>query len=91
MAPLATYLILLCLGTMVHFNRGWRTADPDEDFFWLWSQPVRSKTELYARYSFIAFVITSLVVFFPVDQSIGLVIPCLFLASNLILMTFRQQ
>ena len=90
MAPLATYVILLCLGTMTHFNMGWRTADPDEDFFWLWSQPVRSKTERYARNSFIAFVITSLVVFFPVDPRIGLVIPCLLLGSNLILMAYRQ-
>ena len=88
-SSIGAFLSVLLVGMMYHVYWDWRTAGNDGSFA-LWTRPVSSKVERWARYSWYAFLGSSLAAFLPVSLEFAVGMPFAFLFAHGQLLNFRD-
>jgi hypothetical protein len=66
------------------------SARGDEGMFWLWTNPVRSRAEAYARYSFYAWLGSCVVLLPPIGMTVAIWIWGLTLLIHSMVLSYRD-
>jgi hypothetical protein len=89
-SPLIILFSVWLIGLITHFKWAWQSAGSNESSFWVWIKPPASRMEEWARYSFYAWLVSSLVVFLPVGIELAICIQATFLFAHILVLICRK-